>query len=154
MTAIAISAVIVAVVALMLVGVLLGYVRQLRSVVEETRASVRRLSEQPLSEQPDVVREPPRRVLAATPMTSEEPVLRAPRRAPQTGAPAGPSGHSVLSAAIGLLVVKAAALSYGLARALREDRRHEVADAMQAHLRTRRRLRRAEERRAGRSVRW
>ena len=149
MTAVAIAAVVVAVVALALLGVLLGYVRQLRGAVEETRRSVQQLSERPDSVPP----EPDGEVLAATAVTLEERAGSTPRATVLTHPRAGSSSHSVLTAAMGLLVVKAAALSYGLSRALSEDHRREVGNVMQAHLRARRRLRRAERRRTGRSVR-
>lgn len=147
MTAIAITAVVVAVAALVLLGVLLGYVRQLRGAVEETRRSVRQLSEQPAPVRPD----PDAQVLPATAVTLEE--RSVPSATGHAHPPAGSSAHSVLTAALGLLAVKAAALSYGLSRALSEDHRREVGNVMQAHLRARRRLRRAERRRTGRSVR-
>ena len=144
MTALAVVSAVAAAVVFVLLGVLIVSVQRLRTAVAQTQQSL-----QELSEQPEPTREEPSTaVVRTTPTVSRSAALDAPpqRRTDRSG----PSPQSVLSAALGLLVVKVAALSYGLSRALTEESRHEVSRVMNARLRARRRMRRVEQRRARR----
>ena len=144
MTAIAVVSAVAAAVALVLLGVLIVSVQRLRTAVTQTQQSLQELSEQ----QQPTREEPSTAVVSTTPAVSRSATVDAPpqRRTERSG----PSAPSVLNAALGLLVVKVAALSYGLSRALTEESRHEMSRVMTAQLRARRRMRRVEERRARR----
>ena len=145
MTAIAVLSAVTAAVALLLLGVLIVSVQRLRTAVTQTQQSLQELSElpQPTREEPSSTA-----VVSTTPGVSRSATVDAPpqRRTERSS----PSAPSVLNAALGLLVVKVAALSYGLSRALTEESRHEMSRVMTAQLRARRRMRRVEERRARR----
>jgi hypothetical protein len=109
---------------------LLVALQRLRRSLEETRAVVARLADHPSA--------PPRQapVLEATPV---DPVAE----------PTEPDRHStpplaeLLTATLAAPLVRAAALSYGLRRALDQEHRDEVADEIRRELRARRRSRRA-----------
>jgi glucose/arabinose dehydrogenase len=108
---------------------LLLCLRALRRSLEETRAMLARLAELPTAAPR------PAPVLEATPVEPAAEPAEHPGPAPPLG--------ELLTATLAGPLVKAAALSYGLRRALDQEHRDEIADEIRRELRARRRSGRA-----------